>query len=138
MTWFMLYLRVFNIDKGPIFQTDAGRALKEATWIRRTDKLFKAAGLYTPANTALGIDKSGCTNHSIRKSACQWAGRCCANPLDVKNNGRWISYDEMAEYYAQGSVRRSRLTEGGGVDPIWRMWVWKPVASPGEDGRSQL
>ena len=131
VTWLMLYLKIFAIEKGPIFQDKDGVGIKEPSWLDSTDRLFKAAGLYIPG-------QGGCTNHSIRKAACQWAGRCLANPLDVKNCGRWQSYDEMADYYAQGQARRARLTEGNGVDPIWRMWVWKPCCAPNADGRSQL
>ena len=58
--------------------------------------------------------------------------------LDIKNNGRWKSLEELAQYYSQGSVQRNTAMEGGARDGIWGMWVWKPVTVAGLDGRDQM
>ena len=92
-----------------------------------TRTLFTNAGLYTAAvydkHGEVASEASGCTNHAIRRTAIQWCGRCKGNPIDGKNNGRWKTYDEMAEYHAQGAVDRAQNTLGGAKDPIWAMWV---------------
>ena len=128
--------------------------MTEAVWSGMTARLFTAADKYSPAvyETVTRLDAhgqeqrikvkvqdaTGCTNHAIRRTAIQWCGRCLGNPLDGKNNGRWKTYEEMAGYHAQGAVDRNKLTEGGGKDPIWGMWVWKPTTPPGMDGRNQM
>jgi len=96
------------------------------------------AHLYTPADKATNTKASGCTNHAIRKSAVQWAGRCLGAALGAKNNGRWKTFDVMALYHAQGSARREKLCKNGGKDPIFGMWVWKPVTVVSLDGRDQM
>jgi hypothetical protein len=140
--WLLFYWDYFNIHKGPIFQNAKGVAYGEDAWVGMTNRLFVATGLYTLAVPATACEKrvpgKGVTNHGIRKTALQWAGRCKGNPLDGKNTGRWKTYEEMAGYHADGAVKRASLTENGGKDPIWRIWVWKPTTAPGADGRSQM
>ena len=46
--------------------------------------------------------------------------------------------DELSKYHSQGMAERARLVDGGGVDPIWSVWVYKPVTVPGLDGRDQM
>ena len=90
------------------------------------------AGLY---NTDT---RKGCTNHGIRKTAAQWCGRCNGRIVDAKNNGRWKSVEELAHYLSQGAVDRQSNTERGHKDPIWGIWVWKPVTLSGVDGKDQM
>jgi len=82
--------------------------------------------------------KKGCTNHAIRKSSVQWAARCGGSLLEIRNNGRWKSFEDIATYYAQGMYQSETAKEDVGEDGIWRMWVWKPVSVAGFDGRDQL
>ena len=103
------------------------------------------AGLRTPKRTytdeageEITVKPSGCTNHSIRRTAAQWAGRCLARDMDVLNNGRWKDYNTMSKYVAQGKCERELAIDGGAEDPIWSVWVWKPCTVPSFDGRSQF
>ena len=145
----------------------SGKALSEESWTGMTTKLFKMvrskhttdlfirrppplislyispaydpkAGLYTPADKEKGTPAHGCTNHAIRKTAVQWAARCKGSILDIKNNGRWKTMEEIAKYHSQGSVQRNLATEGGKKDGIWGMWAWKPVTVASFDGRDQM
>ena len=79
-------------------------------WAAVTGKIFTAAGVYKPAHfdqaTQTRVPAAGCTNHSIRRSAAQWAGRCDGRTHDVANNGRWKSFEEMMKYLAQGATIR--------------------------------
>ena len=93
------------------------------------------AGLYFPDREK---GKKGCTNHAIRKSSVQWAARCGGSLLEIRNNGRWKSFEDIATYYAQGMYQSETAKEDVGEDGIWRMWVWKPVSVAGFDGRDQL
>jgi hypothetical protein len=92
------------------------------------------AGLYFPERE----EKKGCTNHAIRKSAVQWAARCGGSLLEIRNNGRWKSFEDIATYYAQGMYQSESAKENFGEDGIRRMWVWKPVTAAAFDGRDQL
>jgi hypothetical protein len=103
-----------------------------------TKRLFTMAGLYFPHDEETGAPAHGVTNHGIRITSCQWAGRFNASPLDAKNTGRWKTYEEMAKYHGQGQRVRMEGGENGGVDELKRMWPWKPVCLPGIDGRDQL
>ena len=102
----------------------------------RCGRLSCQAGLYTYGTD--DEEAKGCTNHAIRKVAAQWAGRCGGSVIDAKNNGRWKTTEELSHYISQGAVDRARCMEGGRKDPIWRIWVWKLVTLPGEDGRDQM
>jgi hypothetical protein len=161
--WLLYYLSVAGIKEGPLFPD-----VSESSWADMSVTLFeevsvtslfflfvsnaprmttpfpaKQAGLYTKSSyddiTGKYVPPSGCTNHSIRRSAAQWAGRCLGNVIDVKNNGRWKSMDQMSQYVAQGAVDRNRhIQDNKGTDPIWGIWVWKPISVAGEDGRNQM
>jgi hypothetical protein len=145
--WMMFWLSYSGIRKGPIFQNKnehgafEGIKLHPDVWVRMTTKLFTLIGLYKPAyldEDNNQIDAKGCTNHAIRKTACQWAGRCSSHPMDCKNNGRWKGYDQMSQYHSQGAAKRKAITDKGGNDPIWKVWVWKPSGVPMIDGKDQM
>ena len=149
VTWLLTWLHYSGITSGPLFQKLAGRDAKptgenmtEATWTGATTKLFTAAGLYTPGytdpDTGHKVPAKGVTNHGIRRSACQWAGRCHAREIDTANNGRWKTYTEMAKYMAQGAKTRMVHENDSGTDPIFSMWVWKPVTVASESTRNEL
>ena len=92
--WLLAYLNYAKVTSGPIFQTLSGGAhLTPDSWTNQTDMMFKKAGLYTAKHfdqeKQVVVPKRGCTNHSIRRSAAQWAGRCDAREVDVRNAGRW-------------------------------------------------
>lgn len=148
--WLMMWLDHSKIKSGPIFQLRdkgefKGNIMNPDVWVGMTNRLFADTGLYDPKGAeefddddgVIGHSK-GCTNHAIRKTACQWAGRCDANPLDVKNAGRWKSYEQMSEYHSQGAAKRRKNTRNGARDPIRRVWVWKPTCEAGVDGKNQM
>ena len=103
-----------------------------------TERLFIVAGLYSKA--ADGEPAKGCTNHSIRRSSAQWAGRCGAQEMWVRNNGRWKTMEELAKYMAQGAKIRDESVETAGdeVDPIRRIWFYKPVTVGSFDGNDEM
>ena len=146
VTWLLTWLHFSGIEKGPLFQSSVGGNLTGETmsiiqWTGATTKLFTAAGLYFPAHTnaeGVKIDACGVTNHGIRRSATQWAGRCGGRQLDVMNNGRWRTLEEMAKYMAQGATRRRQHEQDSGVDPIFSTWVWKPVTIGAESTHNEL
>ena len=86
------------------------------------------------------VKGKGCTNHSIRRTAAQWAGRCNARELDVRNAGRWKTFEELAKYMSQGHVDRNKAREKAAdkKDPIMKVWVFRPVTVADLDGRSQF
>ena len=147
VTWLLLWLHHSRIHQGPLFQhftagEPDGRHLPETTWTGATRRMFTAAGLYTPGyvdeDTGHRVLAQGVTNHGIRRSACQWAGRCGAKETDVMNNGRWKTVTEMIKYMAQGATTRNRHELDSGTDPIFKTWVWKPVTMASESTRSEL
>ena len=77
-----------------------------------------------------------CTNQSIRRSAAQWAGRCGAHLVHPRNTGRWKSIEMLAKYMGHGVDWRAKLESGGGTDPIFSVWVYKPSTTAGHTGKS--
>ena len=75
------------------------------------------------------VKGSGLTPSSIRRSACQWAGRCKAGLIDLANNGRWVTLDMVIHYHALGGKKREESIRLHGKDRILNMWVWKPVTA---------
>ena len=135
--WLLLWLKISGIKSGPIFQRFGsnsqgglctGEPLAEGMWCGMTSRIWAAVGLHA----------LGCTNHSIRVTACQWCGRCGGTVLDAKNTGRWKTTQEMSRYFQEGAREGTRLREGGGKDPLLKMWIWRPCTIGGEDGRSQM
>ena len=132
VTWLLFWLSHKKLTKGPIFQKPNGKYMTETMWTGMTDRLFLATSLYDPET------KEGCTNHSIRRTGVQWAGRCWLNPIDAKNTGRWKTMQEMGKYFGQGSVDKEKAMEGAMHDPILSMWVWKPNTVASFDGRDMM
>ena len=120
----LVYLHYSGHTSGPIFQL-GGNHVDVGTWKRMLLRWFELVGL---RNAGAGAK---CTSHSVRRSAAQWAGRCGARELDVRNAGRWRSMQILAKYMAQGAVTREEYEEGEEPvqDPIFRMWVFKKVTS---------
>ena len=133
--WLLFYLRASKHVSGPLFQRK-GSAISEAEWIRMTNHWFETAGIRTRGWK--GVRKpTGCSNHSIRRSAAQWAGRCGAREMDVRNAGRWRSMQILAKYMAQGAVQREEYEDDDGTqrsDPIFEMWVFKKTTSAAVGG----
>ena len=135
---------MFKLEKGYFFrQNSHGKAnadghipVTEESWTAATKRMFIKCNLYKEGTDS--TPSKGVTNHGIRKTACQWAGRCDGREIDTKNNGRWKDMTQMSKYHGQGMARRRQLTANGGQDPIWGIWVWKPTAEPDIDGRDQM
>tara|TARA_B100000780_G_scaffold250519_1_gene196708 strand:- start:750 stop:1193 length:444 start_codon:yes stop_codon:yes gene_type:complete len=143
VTWLLIYLQYHQHTEGKLFQDQKGRPVKEQTWVGMTNHWFVAAGLRkkgVPADEEEGIpaqQPTGCSNHSIRRSAAQWAGRCGARELDVRCAGRWRTMQILAKYMAQGAVTREAYEDdedGPQEDPIFKMWVFKRVTSAATGG----
>ena len=119
----------------------------ESWWRDTSVRLHQEAGYYVPAQgkyrTDTYVPPDGVKNHGIRASAAQWAARCGASLIQIKNMGRWQSTDTCAHYVAQGNEARDLATQGkkgqaGEMqDPIKSVWWWNPVASRPEGGRDQ-
>jgi len=58
-----------------------------------------------------------------------FAGRCDAREVDVRNGGRWRSMEELARYMAQGAMMSEAAIEaaGTGADPIFDLCPFRPV-----------
>ena len=86
------------------------------------------------------VQKWGCTNHSIRRSAAQWAGRCDAREVDVRNAGRWRTMEELAHYMAQGAMLSEKAMEASasGTDPIYDIWAFRPVCIASAGGQDDM
>ena len=80
----------------------------------------------------------GLTPHSIRRSACQWAGRCNAGLVDLANNGRWQTVVMILQYHSLGAKKRQECISLYGKDRIFSTWVWKPVTQGGVSAVGQI
>ena len=163
--WLLLWLKYSGVQDGPIFQylvrggadkgDVSGKSLTEDQWTGMTSYLFKAANLYFPAEykkdeagnfvkdshnkKILLRGPHGVTNQGIRRTAAQWAGRSgCKDSIDVQNNGRWKSVNQIIQYVAQGAKKRLSVEQENGQDPIFRTWVWKPVTVPSTSTANEL
>ena len=132
VTWLVTWLHYSDIRNCPLFQSfeggrPSGTHMSTTQWTGATGRLFTAAGLYEPGHYTEGVEEemgewvpaAGVTNHGIRRSACQWAGRCGADSLDVSNGSRHKTLTELAKYMGQGAKMRSQYTEDAGSDPIF-------------------
>ena len=141
--WLLTYLKYNNVTSGPIFGMN-GKFMAPDVWTNQTDALFKKAGLYTPKHfdqeKQVLVQKWGCTNHSIRRSAAQWAGRCDAREVDVRNAGRWRTMEELAHYMAQGAMLSEKAMEASasGTDPIYDIWAFRPVCIASAGGQDDM
>ena len=146
VTWLLIYLFYSGHKEGALFQLK-GQRLTESQWCLMTNHLMGVAGLRVNGRAAnpdtgeAAVPSSGCSNHSIRRSAAQWAGRCGAREMDVRNAGRWRSMMILARYMAQGAVQREDYEDdedGPSEDPIFRMWVFKRVTAAREGGYDEM
>jgi len=141
--WLLKYLKYANVTSGPIFG-EKGKFQTPEAWTHQTDTLFKKAGLYMPKHfdqeKQVVVQKQGCTNHSIRRSAAQWAGRCDAREVDVRNAGRWKTMEELAHYMAQGAKVSEAAMEASssGTDPIYDIWAFRPVCISSAGGQDDM
>ena len=56
-----------------------------------------------------------------------WAARCHARDFEIKVVGRWaaLSHSYLI-YVGKGRMSSNRATMNGGVDPITKLWMFKP------------
>ena len=147
--WLMVYFAHTKHDDedGPIWRKTNGDRITPESWTGMTNYLFVEAGIRmrgVPEDPETGEPArraSGCSNHSIRRSAAQWAGRCGAREMDVRNAGRWRSMVVLAKYMAQGAMERDAYedladdVDGQELDPIFRMFVFKKATSAAVGGQ---
>lgn len=144
--WLMIWWSATGYDGGPIFQKMNGSKMTgkpdcPRIWRNLFMGLVTHAGYFKAAHTddqGRLVKKKGVTPHGIRKTAIQWAARCKGQLMDIVCNSRHKTVQEMLGYFNQGARRRSALTEHGGTDPIWSLWVWKPVQVPSDDGTCRM
>ena len=75
---------------------------------------------------------------ALKKTAIQWAARRKGQLMDIVCNSGHKIVHEMLGYFNQGARRKAALTEHGGIDPIWSLWVWKPVQVTSDDGTCRM
>ena len=150
VTWLLYYLVYTEHEEGAIFQLSSKGVFKnitESQWCGMTNHLFESAGIRVngkAANRTNGtpaVPSSGASNHSIRRSAAQWAGRCGAREMDVRNAGRWRTMVILAKYMGQGAIEREAYEDdedGPSEDPIFGMWVFKKVTTAGSGGLDEM
>ncbi|KAL1528704.1 hypothetical protein AB1Y20_010038 [Prymnesium parvum] len=109
-----------------------GENMTTDMWTAITDRMFAKTKLYDLEK------KTGCTNHSIRRSAAQWAGRCGARELDVRNNGRWKTMALLALYMGQGPIAMAKALEEHDFDPIEKIWWYQAATIAGINGLDQM
>jgi hypothetical protein len=96
------------LESGPIL--DHVSSAKNMTDLK---KLFRAAGL------------GDCSSHSIRRSASQWARRCGADIVVIRNMGRWVGYANLFAYIAEAEkISRHKRRCNNGRDPVWDFWMF--------------
>jgi|AntAceMinimDraft_11_1070367.scaffolds.fasta_scaffold12572_1 hypothetical protein len=91
--------------------------MKPDTWEKYAKQLFTYIG-----------EISECTSHSIRRSAVKWAARCGAQDNEILQGGRWVEGStSFRRYIKDGRVLTLSLRQGGGEDPVFKIWVWQPT-----------
>ena len=151
VTWLLYYLTYTGHEEGGLFQlprkvTRELKNITETQWCGMTNHLFEQAGIRVngkPAKPGVhpAIPSSGKSNHSIRRSAAQWAGRCGAREMESRNAGRWRTMEILARYMGQGTIEREEYEddeEGPRDDPIFKMWVFKKVTTSNEAGLDEM
>jgi hypothetical protein len=98
-----------DIEGAPIFTPMDSRTYQKAL-----RQLFKGAG----------VECEACSSHSVRRSAAQWAGRCGANIVTIKNVGRWETLLNLLRYVSDGvQVHTMAMQDStSGVDPIFEFY----------------
>jgi hypothetical protein len=72
-----------------------------------------------------------CSTHGRRRSVVKWGARCDAQAPDLREAGRWVeSSKDFDEYWRDGVGRRAEAIVSGEADPIYSVWVWKPIVAP--------
>ena len=70
-----------------------------------------------------GIHGFDYTSHSIRRSGAQWARRCGADLIHVRNVGRWCDLKTILVYIAEGELLgRRAIRNNNGADPVHLIW----------------
>jgi hypothetical protein len=106
--WALRSQRSAPLTKGPIIES-----LSAHTFMTDLKSLFKGAGLPT------------CSSHSIRRSAAQWARRCGADIVVIRNVGRWVDLRNLLAYIAEAEmISRDRRRRNNGVDPVRNVWFF--------------
>ena len=113
VTWLLMWKRMSGLNEGKLWGD-----VKAANWKSK---------LLTILRKFMGITKA--TTHSVRRSAAQWAARCGDRGMGIKNAGRWISFNELMKYVDEGAAQAAAYVKA--QDPIFTVWVFKPVTSAG-------
>jgi len=113
--WLWIWLAYSKITSGPI-------------WGNVTTDTY-AANMKHILRVFMGVE--GASSHTIRRSAAQWSGRCGDKGTGCRNAGRWQSFEHMMTYIAQGSKGADDFKGSADGDPIFKMWVFKPVTAAG-------
>jgi hypothetical protein len=129
----MLWLKILaehGIHCGPLFPfIDNGHTnfaqpleyIKTEQWEKWVAALF----------VYVGGELHECTSHSIRRSSVKWAARCGAAQHDILQGGRWVHNSDAFQLYIRDGVLKSKELlahlGAGGVDPIFKFWVWVPT-----------
>ena len=72
--------------------------------------------------TACGFDYS---SHSVRRSAAQWARRCGADLVNIRNVGRWVSFKSLLFYIAEAEKQaRIAMRNNNNIDPVIYYWIF--------------
>ena len=72
--------------------------------------------------TACGFDYS---SHSVRRSAAQWARRCGADLVNIRNVGRWVSFRSLLFYIAEAEKQaRTAMRNNNNIDPVIYYWIF--------------
>ena len=72
-----------------------------------------------------------CSTHGRRRSVVKWGARCGAQAPDLREAGRWVETSkDFDEYWRDGVGRRAEAIASGESDPIYSVWVWKPIVAP--------
>ena len=107
--WLIHHWDIENLVSGPIVQ-----ARNEDQYRNDLKSLFNSVGF-------------DYTSHSVRRSAAQWARRCGADLVVIRNVGRWVSYTSLLYYIAeaeQAARAAMRKNNNSGIDPVIYYWIF--------------
>jgi len=74
----------------------------------------------------IGVD---CSSHSIRRTGAQLAARCGCDLDVIRDIGRWVCVNHVADYLAEGRAFRHRMMQEHDEDPISKVWVFNPLTA---------